>query len=254
MLSAAISIQKADLPHRSYPAKSPLGTAQKSIWKSAEFWVLGNIMSVLTILVFNRITVILIRISLKNWHKIMCWLDWDRNHTDKRTNYLEKGLEAFLKFPIDQDIGHEVEQTRRDLIHTQNKREKVRENDFWVEKDRKQMILYRCGLLSPRKNCLWIKMALFTPVIVRLLFVQKDNLTAFIRFFEILILPEYAFLLLFAIYLCRIMIQEVWFIGKHEHNRGNKLILEIELSKGVPVSFSSTRLIIFFLHADWLER
>jgi len=49
---------------------------------------------------------------------------------DKRTNYLEKGLKAFLKFPTDQDIGHEIEQTRRALIHTQNKREKVRENDF----------------------------------------------------------------------------------------------------------------------------
>ena len=43
-------------------------------------------------------------------------------------------------------------------------------------------------------------------------------------------------------------------IGKHDLNRRNKLILEIELSKGVPVSFSPTRLIIFFLHADWLER
>ena len=43
-------------------------------------------------------------------------------------------------------------------------------------------------------------------------------------------------------------------IVKHEQNRRYKLILEIELSKGVPVSFSPTRLIIFFLHADWLER
>ena len=39
-----------------------------------------------------------------------------------------------------------------------------------------------------------------------------------------------------------------------ESNRRNKRILEIELSKGVPVSFSPTRLIIFFLNADWLER
>ena len=43
-------------------------------------------------------------------------------------------------------------------------------------------------------------------------------------------------------------------IGMHDLNRRNKLILEIELSKGVPVSFSPTRPIIFFLHADWLER
>ena len=43
-------------------------------------------------------------------------------------------------------------------------------------------------------------------------------------------------------------------IGKHDLNRRNKLILEIGLSKGVPVSFSPTRPIIFFLHADWLER
>ena len=41
-------------------------------------------------------------------------------------------------------------------------------------------------------------------------------------------------------------------IGTQDHNRRYKLILEIELSKGVPVSFSPTRLIIFFLHADWL--
>ena len=48
-----------------------------------------------------------------------------------------------------------------------------------------------------------------------------------------------------------------WFIEnivKHEHNRRYKLILEIDFSKGVPVSFSPTRPIIFFLHADWLER
>ena len=44
------------------------------------------------------------------------------------------------------------------------------------------------------------------------------------------------------------------YIVQHEQNRRNKLVLEIELSKGVPVSFSPTRLIIFFLHADWLER
>ena len=43
-------------------------------------------------------------------------------------------------------------------------------------------------------------------------------------------------------------------IGKHDLNRRNKLILEIGLSKGVPVSFSPTRPIIFFLNADWLER
>ena len=43
-------------------------------------------------------------------------------------------------------------------------------------------------------------------------------------------------------------------IVKHEHNRRYKLILEIDFSKGVPVSFSPTRPIIFFLHADWLER
>ena len=43
-------------------------------------------------------------------------------------------------------------------------------------------------------------------------------------------------------------------IGTQDHNRRYKLILEIDLSKGVPVSFSPTRLIIFCLHADWLER
>ena len=44
------------------------------------------------------------------------------------------------------------------------------------------------------------------------------------------------------------------YIGTQDLNRRNKLILEIGLSKGVPVSFSPTRSIIFFLHADWLER
>ena len=45
-----------------------------------------------------------------------------------------------------------------------------------------------------------------------------------------------------------------FYIGAQDHNRRYKLILEIGLSKGVPVSFSPTRPIIFFLHADWLER
>ena len=43
-------------------------------------------------------------------------------------------------------------------------------------------------------------------------------------------------------------------IVKHESNRRYKLILEIDFSKVVPVSFYPTRPIIFFLHADWLER
>ena len=43
-------------------------------------------------------------------------------------------------------------------------------------------------------------------------------------------------------------------IGVQDHNRRFKLIFELGLSKGVPVSFSPTRLIIFLLHADWLER
>ena len=43
-------------------------------------------------------------------------------------------------------------------------------------------------------------------------------------------------------------------IGVQDHNRRFKLIFEFGLGKGVSVSFSPTRLIIFFLHADWLER
>ena len=40
-------------------------------------------------------------------------------------------------------------------------------------------------------------------------------------------------------------------IGTQDHNRRFKIILEIGLTKGVLVSFSPTRLIIFLLHADW---
>ena len=50
------------------------------------------------------------------------------------------------------------------------------------------------------------------------------------------------------------IVKKNFLIVKHESNRRYKLILEIDFSKGVPVSFSPTRPIIFFLHADWLER
>ena len=44
------------------------------------------------------------------------------------------------------------------------------------------------------------------------------------------------------------------FIGRQGHNRRFKLNFGFCLGKGVPVSFSPTRLIIFFLQVDWLER